>query len=122
MDDSIKYARERMTFGKPISKYQLIQSKIAEMATNLEASHLMTYKAAAMIDKGRECLKEATMAKYFATESACSAADECTRVFAGYGYSMEYPAQRYFRDTLFLLSGGGTHEVLKTNIARWAGL
>jgi alkylation response protein AidB-like acyl-CoA dehydrogenase len=122
MDASLKYAKERMTFGKPISKYQLIQSKIAQMATNLEASRLMTYKAAAMIDCGAECMKQATMAKYFATEAACSAADECTRIFAGYGYSMEYPAQRYFRDTRFLLCGGGTHEVLQTNIARWEGL
>ncbi len=62
------------------------------------------------------------MAKYFATEAACSAADECTRIFAGYGYSMEYTAQRYFRDTRFLLNGGGTHEVLQPNIAAWAGL
>lgn len=122
MDASLKYAKERMTFGKPIGKYQLIQSKIANMATNLEASRLMTYKAAAMIDQGTECMQQATMAKYFATEAACSAADECTRIFAGYGYSMEYPAQRYFRDTRFLLNGGGTHEVLQTNIARWEGL
>lgn len=122
MDDAIQYARERMAFGKPISSYQLIQSKIANMVTNLEASKLMTYNAASMIDAGQECLKEATMAKYFATESACSAADECTRIYAGYGYSMEYPAQRYFRDTRFLLSGGGTHEVLQGNIAKWSGL
>jgi len=100
----------------------LIQSKIANMATHLEASRLMAYKAAAMIDHGTECMQQATMAKYFATEAACSAADECTRIFAGYGYSMEYPAQRYFRDTRFLLCGGGTHEVLQTNIARWEGL
>lgn len=122
MHDAMRYAKERTAFGKPIGNYQLIQAKIADMATRLEASSLMTYKAAAMIDKGMECLKEATMAKYFATEAACSTADECTRVYAGYGYSMEYPAQRYFRDTRFLLNGGGTHEVLQTNIARWMGL
>lgn len=92
------------------------------MATNLEASKLLTYRATAMIDAGQEALKEASMAKYFATEAACSAADECTRIFAGYGYSMEYTAQRYFRDTRFLLNGGGTHEVLQCNIAGWAGL
>ncbi len=78
------------------------------MATNLEASKLLTYRATAMIDSGMDALKEASMAKYFATESAGSAADECTRIFAGYGYSMEYTAQRYFRDSRFLLSGGGT--------------
>ncbi len=122
MDDSIKYANERVASGQLIGKFQLIQSKIANMSVNLEASKLMTYNAAAMIDAGRDALKEATMAKYFATESACSAADECTRIFAGYGYSMEYTAQRYFRDSRFLLSGGGTHEVLQSNIARWAGI
>lgn len=122
MADSIEYARQRTAFGKPISNYQLIQAKIATMATNLEASRLLTYNAAAKIDRGQECMREATMAKYFSTESACSAADECTRIYAGYGYSMEYPAQRYFRDTRFLLSGGGTHEVLQTNLARWEGL
>ena len=122
MDASLKYTHERQAFGKPIGKYQLIQSKIAQMATNLEASRLMVYNAAAMIDRGAECMQQATMAKYFATEAACNAADECTRIFAGYGYSMEYPAQRYFRDSRFLLSGGGTHEVLQTNIARWVGL
>jgi alkylation response protein AidB-like acyl-CoA dehydrogenase len=122
MDDSIKYAKERVASGKPIGKFQLIQAKIANMAINLEASKLMTYNATAMIDAGKDALKEATMAKFFATEAACSAADECTRVFAGYGYSMEYTAQRYFRDSRFLLSGGGTHEVLQGNIARWAGV
>jgi alkylation response protein AidB-like acyl-CoA dehydrogenase len=122
MDDAMKYAKERVASGKPIGKFQLIQAKIADMATRLEASKLMTYNAASTIDNGRDALKEATMAKYFATEAACSAADECTRIFAGYGYSMEYTAQRYFRDSRFLLNGGGTHEVLQINIARWAGL
>lgn len=122
MDDSIKYAKERVASGKPIGSFQLIQAKIADMATNLEASKLLTYKAAAMVDAGQDALKEASIAKYFATEAACSAADECTRIFAGYGYSMEYAAQRYFRDSRFLLSGGGTHEVLQCNIARWAGI
>ena len=122
MTDAIKYALERVAWGRSIGKYQLIQAKIANMATNLEASKLMTYKATAMIDAKQECVKEATMAKYFATEAACSAADECTRIFGAYGYSMEYTAQRYYRDSRFLLNGGGTHEVLQTNIARWVGL
>lgn len=120
--DSIKYAQEREAFGKPIGKYQLIQSKIANMATNLEASRLLTYKAAGMIDRNIPCMTEASMAKYFSTEAACSAADECTRIFGAYGYSMEYTAQRYYRDSRFLLNGGGTHEILQTNIARWVGL
>ena len=62
------------------------------------------------------------MAKYFATEAACRAGDEATRIFGAYGYAMEYTAQRYYRDNRFLLYGGGTHEVLQPNIARWVGL
>lgn len=120
--DAIRYARERAQFGRTISRYQLIQAKIADMVTNLEASRLMTYNATGMIDRGISCLKEASMAKYFATEAACKAADEATRILGAYGYSMEYSAQRYYRDNRFLLYGGGTHEILQTNIARWAGL
>ncbi|MBW1730786.1 MAG: acyl-CoA dehydrogenase family protein [Deltaproteobacteria bacterium] len=122
LDDSIRYAHERAQFGRTISKYQLIQAKIANMATNLEASKLLTYRATRMIDDNLSCLKEASIAKYFATEAACSAGDEVTRIFGAYGYSMEYSAQRYYRDNRFLLYGGGTHEILQTNIARWAGL
>ncbi len=122
MDDSIRYAKERIAFGKPIGKYQLIQAKVANMATELEASKLLTYRATHMIDEKTSCLKEATMAKYFATEAACKASDEATRIFGGYAYSMEYSVQRYYRDNRFLLSGGGTHEILQTNIAQWVGL
>ncbi|NNG01361.1 MAG: acyl-CoA dehydrogenase [Desulfobacteraceae bacterium] len=122
MDDAIRYARERQAWGKPIGNYQLIQAKVANMAVNLEASKLMTYNALKMVDRKIECKNEASMAKYFATEAACSAADSCTRIYGAYGYSMEYPAQRHFRDTRFLLNGGGTHEILQTNIAKWVGL
>ncbi len=122
LDDCIRYAHERAQFGRTIGKYQLIQAKIANMATNLEASKLLTYKATHMIDEKQSCLKESSMAKYFATEAACKAADEATRIFGAYAYSMEYSPQRYYRDNRFLLYGGGTHEILQTNIARWAGL
>jgi len=122
LDDSIRYAHERVAFGRPISNYQLIQAKISNMATDLEASNLLTYKATHMIDNKIECMKEASMAKYFATEAACRAADEATRIFGAYAYSMEYTPQRYFRDNRFFLYGGGTHEILQSNIARWVGL
>lgn len=118
MDASIKYCKERSQFGKPIGKYQLIQSKIANMAVNLEAGRLMVSKVTHLIDKKIPCLNEASMGKYFTTESACSACDEATRIFGAYGYSMEYDVQRYYRDNRFLLYGGGTHEVLQTTIAR----
>jgi alkylation response protein AidB-like acyl-CoA dehydrogenase len=122
LNDCIRYAHERAQFGRTISQYQLIQAKIANMATDLEASKLLTYRATRMIDEKISCMKEASMAKYFATEAACRAADEATRIFGAYGYSMEYSPQRYYRDNRFLLYGGGTHEILQTNIARWVGL
>ena len=118
MDDSIKYCKERVQFGKPIGKYQLIQAKIANMAVNLEAGNLMSYKVTHLIDNKVSCLNEASMAKYFTVESACSACDEAMRIYGAYGYSMEYNVQRYYRDNRFLLYGGGTHEVLQTTIAR----
>ncbi len=122
LDDSIQYAHERAQFGKTIGNYQLIQAKIANMAVDLEASNLLTYKATHMIDEKMEALKEASMAKYFATEAACRAGDQATRIFGAYAYSMEYSAQRYYRDNRFLLYGGGTHEILQPNIAKWVGL
>jgi alkylation response protein AidB-like acyl-CoA dehydrogenase len=118
MDDSVRYCKERIAFGKPIGKYQLIQAKIANMAVNLEAGQLMVDKVTHLIDKGESCLNLASMAKYFTVESACSASDEAMRIFGGYAYSMEYSVQRYYRDNRFLLYGGGTHEVLQTTIGR----
>ncbi len=120
--DSIQYAHERTAFGKSISNYQLIQAKVAEMHVDLEAARLLAYRATRLVDDKIPCLPEATVAKFFATEAACKAGDYATRIFGAYGYSMEYTAQRYYRDNRFLLYGGGTHEVLLPNIARWAGL
>ena len=122
LHDCIQYAHERVQFGRTISNYQLIQAKVAELAVDLEAAKLLTYRATHMIDNKVECLKEASMAKYFATEAACKAGDYATRIFGAYAYSMEYNAQRYYRDNRFLLYGGGTHEILLPNIARWVGL
>jgi alkylation response protein AidB-like acyl-CoA dehydrogenase len=122
LHDCIQYAHERVAFGKTISNYQLIQAKVAEMCVDLEAAKLLTYRATHMIDDKIPCLPQASMAKYFATEAACKAGDYATRIFGAYGYSMEYTAQRYYRDNRFLLYGGGTHEILLPNIARWAGL
>ena len=114
LDDSIKYCKERAQFGKTIENYQLIQAKITNMAVNLEAGRLMVDKVTHMIEDKIPCLNLATMAKYFTVESACKATDEATRIYGAYAYSMEYPVQRYYRDSRFLLYGGGTHEVLQT--------
>ncbi|MEW5723297.1 MAG: acyl-CoA dehydrogenase family protein [Thermodesulfobacteriota bacterium] len=119
---SVKYSNERQQFGRTIGKFQLIQSKIANMATQIWASHLMTYEAARLVDSGQPATKESSMAKYFATETACMCADEATRIFGSYAYSMEYDVQRFYRDNRFLLYGGGTHEILQTNISRECGV
>ncbi len=117
-DESVKYAKERVQFGKPIGKYQLIRAKIANMATDIELSKSYLYKVSTMITEGKECGKEASIAKYFITEAACRAADQATRIFGSYGFSFEYPVARFFADTRFLLFGGGTSEILQNNIAR----
>jgi len=119
---SAKYAMERTQFGRPIGRFQLIQSKIADMATEIWASHLMTYEASRKIDRKEPAMKEASMAKYFATETACKASDQATRIFGAYSYAMEYEVQRYYRDNRFLLFGGGTAEILQTIISRECGV
>ncbi len=117
-DASVQYAKERTQFGKLIRDYQLIQAHISNMATKIYASRLMLEDCCARIDGGERPLTESSMLKYFACETACDAADRATRVMGGYSYSMEYPVQRYYRDSRFLLYGGGTHEILQANIGR----
>jgi alkylation response protein AidB-like acyl-CoA dehydrogenase len=121
-DQSRRYAMERRQFGKNIGSFQLVQQKIANMATDIWASQLMVYRTTEMIDEGARPLKEASMAKYFVSEVACRAADEATRIFGAYSYSMEYDVQRYYRDCRFLLFGGGTSEILQTIISRECGV
>ncbi len=113
----LKYAKERVAFGKPIGKFQLIQEKIAEMDMRIRTSWLLTYYAAWLKDRGELSGKEAAMAKLYSTETACYVVDEVTRIHGAYGIAEEFPAQRYFRDARFLLFGGGTSEILKTIIA-----
>jgi butyryl-CoA dehydrogenase len=118
LDAAVRYAGERKQFGKPINRYQAIQMKLAEMATELEAAQQLVYRAAWLRDAGRPHHKEAAMAKLFASECAAKVADQAARVFASYGYAMEYPVQRYLRDVRFTLIGGGTSEILKLIIAK----
>lgn len=118
LEEAYRYAGEREAFGRPIIKFQAIQFKLAAMATELEASKLMVYNTAWLLENGHKCTKEAAMAKLFASEMANRVADETTRIFASYGFSTEFPAQRFFRDTRFLLLGGGTSEILHSIIAR----
>jgi butyryl-CoA dehydrogenase len=118
LDAAVRYAGERKQFGKPINRYQAIQMKLAEMATGLEAAANLVYRAAWLRDAGKPHHKEAAMAKLFASETAASVCDQAARVFASYGYAMEYPVQRYLRDVRFTLIGGGTSEILKLIIAK----
>ncbi len=116
--EAVRYASERVQFGKPINRFQAIQLKLAEMATDIEAaSHLVSY-AAWREDTGQPSGKEAAMAKLFASEAAAVVCDKAARILASYGYAMEFPVQRHLRDVRFTLIGGGTSELLKLGIAR----
>jgi butyryl-CoA dehydrogenase len=115
---AVSYAAERKQFGKAINRFQAIQFKLAEMATDLEAAVHLVHYAAWLHGAGRPHHKEAAMAKLNATEAAARICDQAARVLASYGYAMEYPVQRYLRDVRFTLIGGGTSEILKLIIAK----
>jgi butyryl-CoA dehydrogenase len=118
LDAAVRYSGERKQFGKPINRYQAIQMKLADMATELEAAHHLVYYAASLRDADKPHHQQAAMAKLFASETAARIADQAARVFASYGYAMEYPVQRYLRDVRFTLIGGGTSEILRLIIAK----
>jgi butyryl-CoA dehydrogenase len=118
LDEAVRYADQRQQFGKPINRFQAIQTKLAEMATDLEAAVQFVRYAAWRKDSGATHHKEAAMAKLFATEAAARICDQAALVLASYGYAMEYPVQRYLRDVRFTLIGGGTSEILKLIIAK----
>jgi len=117
-DAALKYSRERVAFGKPIGEHQVIGFKLADMLTALHGATLQTYHAAWSLDQGLPVTREAAMAKLVASEMANRVADEASRIFASYGFAMEYPVQRYFRDARFLLLGGGTSEILRVIISK----
>lgn len=118
LEEAIRYAAERKQFGKPINRFQAIQIKLAEMATDMEAAEHLVLYAAWRKDNDLPHHKEAAMAKLFASEAAADVCDKAARILASYGYAMEYPVQRYLRDIRFTLIGGGTSEILKLIIAK----
>ena len=118
LDEAVRYSSERKQFGKTINRFQAIQLKLAEMATELEAATHLVHYAAWLCDANLPHHQQAAMAKLFASETAASICDKAARVLASYGYAMEYPVQRYLRDVRFLLIGGGTSEILKLIIAK----
>jgi len=119
---AIEYARERVQFGKPISRQQHNSFKIAELATKVEASKELTYRAADMYNRGVDCMKEVMMAKYYASDIANEVAYEAMQLMGGYGYMMEYPIQRAWRDMRIMTIVAGTNEIMKLIISRNLGL
>jgi short/branched chain acyl-CoA dehydrogenase len=122
LDASLAYAKQRRQFGRPIGKFQAIQFKIADMATEIELARLMTYKAAWLKDQKRDFSRMAGMAKLFASETSKRAADQAVQIHGGYGFMDEYPVSRYYRDCKINEIGEGTSEVQRLVIARQLGL
>jgi butyryl-CoA dehydrogenase len=121
LDVALDYAKQRRQFGQPISQFQAIQLKLADMAVAAENARLITYKAAWLHDHGREFAKEAAMAKLYASDTAMHAALEAVQIHGGYGYTDEYVVSRFFRDAKILQIGEGTNEIQRLVIARLLG-
>jgi alkylation response protein AidB-like acyl-CoA dehydrogenase len=120
LDVSVKFANERELYGKPISKLQTIQNKIADMKIDLEAGRLLGYRAAALQDQGVRAGNEFAVAKYFTTEAAQKAAKVASDIHGGYGCMEEYDVTRYYRDAIVLGPSAGTSDIMKVIISRWA--
>ncbi|SPM35037.1 Acyl-CoA dehydrogenase related to the alkylation response protein AidB [Mycobacterium rhizamassiliense] len=117
LEDALKYAQERESFGQPIWKHQSVGNYLADMATKLTAARQLTRYAAQMYDSGERCDMEAGMAKLFASEAAMEIALNAVRIHGGYGYSTEYDVERYFRDAPLMIVGEGTNEIQRNVIA-----
>ncbi|MEJ6588752.1 MAG: acyl-CoA dehydrogenase family protein [Crocinitomicaceae bacterium] len=115
---SVKYAKEREQFGKPIAHFQAIAFKIADMATEVDAAELLTYQAAYLKDLKKPVTKAGAYAKYFASEVAVTCGNEAVQVMGGYGYTKEYPAEKFLRDAKLMTIGEGTSEIQKIVISR----
>jgi short-chain 2-methylacyl-CoA dehydrogenase len=121
LDEALSYARERRAFGQPIAKFQTIQAKLADIATEIEAARLLTYKAAVLKDQGRDFSLTAAQAKLKTGRLAVRASEEAVQIHGGYGYIEEYPVCRFYRDAKILTIGEGTDEVQQMVIARALG-
>ncbi len=119
LEASVKFARERILYGKPISQLPTIQSKLAEMKVDLEAGRLLAYRASAIQDRGQPSSNEFAVAKYFTTEAAQKAAKMAVDIHGGYGCMQEYAVSRYLRDAFVLGPSAGTSDIMKVIIARW---
>jgi len=117
-DAALKYSKQRKQFGKPISEFQAIQWKLADMATEIDAARLLTLRAAAMKDAGQKTTQESSMAKLFASEVAVKCANESVQIHGGYGFIKDYPAEKFYRDVKLCTIGEGTSEIQRLVIAR----
>jgi alkylation response protein AidB-like acyl-CoA dehydrogenase len=115
---ALKYSKEREQFGKPISEFQAIAFKLADLATEIDAARLLTLRAAAMKDAGMKTTLESSMAKLYASETAVKAANECVQIHGGYGFIKDYPAEKFYRDVKLCTIGEGTSEIQRLVIAR----
>jgi hypothetical protein len=115
---ALSYSKHRKQFGRPISEFQAIQHKLADMATSIEAARLLTYRAGAMKDAGERVTKESAMAKLFASEIAVDVCNEALQIHGGYGFIKDYPVEKFYRDVKLCTIGEGTSEIQRLVIAR----
>jgi len=115
---ALKYSKERHQFGKPISDFQAIAFKLANMATKIEAAELLTFQAADLKNRGVKCTKESAFAKYYTSEVAVQVSTDAVQVFGGYGYTKDFPVEKFYRDSKLCTIGEGTSEIQKLVISR----
>jgi acyl-CoA dehydrogenase len=122
LENAIAYAKDREAFGRPVAKFQVWRHRFADLETEISAARALTYHALRKLAAGEDALREVSMAKWFATELDWKVADEAVQVHGGYGYMMEFPVQRAWRDARLGPIGGGTTEIMKEIIAKTYGL
>ena len=118
LEASIKYSKERKQFGKAISEFQGIAFKLADMATKIEAAELLIFKAADLKNRHQKVTRESASAKYYASEIATEVANDAVQIFGGYGYTKDFPVEKFYRDAKLCTIGEGTSEIQKVVIAR----
>jgi alkylation response protein AidB-like acyl-CoA dehydrogenase len=117
-ESALRYSKEREQFGKPIAEFEAIQFKLADMATQIDAARLLMYRAASFKDQGKKVTKESSMAKLFASEMGVRVCEEAIQIHGGYGYTKDYPPEKYWRDSKLCTIGEGTSEIQRIVIAR----
>jgi alkylation response protein AidB-like acyl-CoA dehydrogenase len=117
-DAALRYSKLRKQFGRPISEFQAIQHKLVDMAVDIDASRLLNYRAAWMLDHGQRVTRESSMAKLFASEAAVRIANEAVQIHGGYGFIKDYPVEKFYRDVKLCTIGEGTSEIQRLVIAR----